>query len=248
MIDLDASERAAIRSLESDVVEAAGRRTVYAPGDPLSDLYILRYGWAISEYSAGDGRRQIVRVHLPGDVIGLCELAGKIAVHNVYMRTDGAFSRAPRTLVRDVLSETPRLGAVLTAVAAQDQLAMAQQLHAHARLSAIERLVTFLLSLRARISATQVGTVTRFPLPLTQVEIANHLGLSPVWVSKLMRRLREEGRIEYAGQQVRLTDAARLAREVGFTDIHLPRRASWIPERCAGQEVPESSLPQHAGD
>jgi CRP-like cAMP-binding protein len=60
------------------------------------------------------------------------------------------------------------------------------------RLDARERLCAFLLRIYERLWRRELISRPTFALPLTQEEIADHLGLTMVHVSRTLRRLREE--------------------------------------------------------
>ena len=54
--------------------------------------------------------------------------------------------------------------------------------------------------------------------PFSQGEVGDALGLTNVYVSKTMTRLREEGTLAVEGNAVTLTDPDVIARRIGFVD------------------------------
>src|SRR5258707_566000 len=78
-----------------------------------------------------------------------------------------------------------------------------------------ERLAVFLLELRNRLTALGVtSAATRYALPLTQQQIADHIGLTTVHVGRLLRRFRELGMVDIRSNEVVFLDNVRLLEEI----------------------------------
>jgi hypothetical protein len=103
------------------------------------------------------------------------------------------------------------------------------------RLDAQSRLGVFLLDIYDRLR--QRGLVSRpsYNLPLTQKQIADHLGLTLVHVNRTLRLLREERIVDVDRQVVIIADIERL-REVA---LGLPQRAE-MPELYPNSKCAES--------
>jgi CRP-like cAMP-binding protein len=65
-----------------------------------------------------------------------------------------------------------------------------------------------------------------FDLPLTQEEIADATGLTPVHTNRTLQRLRSEGMIELHDRILKVNDVAALRDAAGFdpTYLHIKRR------------------------
>jgi len=161
-------------------------------GDPQRVVYKIQAGWACRYCVVPDGRRQITAVFLPGD---FCEpqwlLAGKaqlpiiaitpmtvteIPLENIYAQ--------PGKVVQDLL------GAMLEAFNRQTDWIVSL-----GRKSAKARVQAFLLELHRRLQASGHVSAHDCTIPLTQQEMADVLGLTPVHLNRVLMDLRKSGAI-----------------------------------------------------
>jgi hypothetical protein len=64
-------------------------------------------------------------------------------------------------------------------------------------------------------------------MPFSQVVLADAVGLTPVHVNRVLRRLREEGALELGGTSMTICDISVLARIAGFDANYLHQRLSF---------------------
>lgn len=174
---------------------------------------IVRHGWASEEYPFPDGRVQIVRFLLPGDITGIPGLNGLAttdvrAVTRVRMTAVVADSDA-EPKARDAAQLELRI-----ALDARDRQLLGQ-IVALGRKSARERTADFLLGLGERLAAAGMATGRRMPLPVTQQQMSDHLGLSVVHVNRTLQQLRRDGLIEISHGFAVLPDLEALASAAG---------------------------------
>ena len=60
-----------------------------------------------------------------------------------------------------------------------------------------------------------------FDVPLTQEDLADALGLTPVHVNRMLQRLRKERLIEFRGGTLTILDSRRLCDAAGFNPSYL---------------------------
>ena len=229
-IQLTPMERKVIARLETPDQPLPRNHVLVSPGDALTDIFVLRRGWAVERSGErASGRSAIIRIYLPGDFVGLGEIAGGVAHSELAMQTDGAVARFPRQTMRDLYAETPRLAALMTSLTSLDHLTLRERVRGLIRLDAEERLIQFLVLLYNRYSMAMAMPVERLPLPFSQAELGDILGLTSVYVNRLLRKLREEGRLELHQRSVRLLDRAHMEAQVGYRDPHSQLDTSWFP-------------------
>lgn len=91
-ISLSDSEVDFIATLEKDETRHAKGYRLINIGDKSDKIFILKSGWAVlKSYSKLRGS-QILRIYLPGEVIGFSELGSLHATHQVIMQTEGIVS------------------------------------------------------------------------------------------------------------------------------------------------------------
>ena len=224
-----AEERAALRNAQNEEVSVPAGRSVVARGGTAGALHMLNSGWAVMRSETVRGRAAILRVYLPGDVIGLCGLAVRRAPHEVRMQTDGAVRTIDPDGVRRLLQAHPRLAQTLLALASLDQLMMRDQCMALTLMTAEDRLVRFFLDLHARLSMIGGVEDDRIHLPFSQAEIGAAVGMTSVYVNKLMRKLSEEKRIAVERPHLRLLDRPGMEAQTGFTNRLDALNNEWAP-------------------
>lgn len=177
--------------LQEPLHYAAREATVIRIGEREPPVILLRSGFAYRSCVLADGRRAILDVLVPGDIAGLDHivLATPIAEITAANRV-GYHAIEPaqlRTLMADRCVAISVLGLAAEARWRGDQLsAMIGRLDAQARIAAL------ILSIHDRLRRRGLTTGTSFNLPLTQEQMADHLGLTLVHVNRTLRRLREE--------------------------------------------------------
>ncbi len=225
-IRLTDNEAAYIASIEQDEVPLVAGQSLEGIID--SGLSVLSEGWAYTAYN-GATRRQITRIFLPGEMIGLAELAVRRSGHEVRMQTDGRLCRFPKRKIGDLIETLPRLAALFVALSGLDQVALRDRLGVLATAPAEERLFHLMLDLRARLSVENVGSGKRFRMPFTQEEIGSAIGTTSVTVNKILKRLRESGAIEIDRPYYRILDREGMATRIGFVDRYDEIDMSWFP-------------------
>lgn len=230
IVDLADSEIELIAEIEEEETHHRKGEIVVDIGDPADRIFVIKYGWCVVRSPEVRGRSQILRVHLPGEIIGLAELGHRRARYRTQLHTDGALCPFSRGAVAEMCRRAPRLAALITALSAVDQMALRDRIVSLSRRSAEDQLIEFLLSIRDRMTSADVKIGNRFELPFTQAEIGDILGLTSVYVNKLFRKLRDSRRIEVERRTIRLIDREALERQVEFRSLYDDFDTSWFPD------------------
>lgn len=212
LVLLKEEERAALTAL--GLRERSYRRgtTLQRAQDPVTEIHVLQRGMMMSYMLTGEGSRQIIRFHFPGDLVGMANLAYPTAPETIAALTDVCVAPVERAALGALIAAHPRLGALLLADAQMAQVALAERLASLGRHSAKARVAGVLIELRRRLNE---NGATNFTLGLTQEEIGDATGLTAVHVNRMLRLLAQEGLIEREGGRVRLIDEAALERAAG---------------------------------
>lgn len=163
----------------------------------------LSSGWASMLRFFADGRRQIVHLLLPGDLLTPFPLAGGVANFTVAALT-------PVVVVQ--LAGTDRQADALAEARAGSQWYMQNQICRLGRQNAYERVAHLLLELRDRLRFAGLCDGETFDMPLTQDTLADVLGLTSVHVNRTLQMLRHDGMVRLEGRTATLPDPAALVR------------------------------------
>ena len=217
--DLNASEAQLLQQLELDPQTYPAGTVLCEAGSEATHLFTLVDGWAGIVRHFADGRRQVLDLYLPGQIMRLRELGSDQARSDLVTFTDVTACPFPRTRISEVLNASPRLAEALLLMLTAEQAMLTERIITISRRPAIERLAHFVLELRVRLGADAKA----FPMPLTQELIGDLLGLSSVHVSRTFGRLRKTGLIKVADNNIEITNRVELEALCGFCHQYLRR-------------------------
>ncbi len=228
-VTLTKGESEFIAEMERDEHPRQKGRPVVSVGEATEGIMVLKSGWATVKGDTSDGRSQILRVYLPGEVMGLAEIGSSHANHRIVMQTDGVICPFPRHGLAPLFSDFPRLGALLTAVGSLDQIALRHHASSLGSMDAKGKLKFWLLQLRSRLEVANIGLGNRFQVPFSQVEMGQAVGLTSIYVNKLLRGFVENGEIEIERPYVRLLKREQWEADCEFVDAFVSMDTSWFP-------------------
>lgn len=213
---LTSDDCARIRSSEREQSWVQRHRDLIRVGDPVAGPIMVAGGWAYRGHLLPDGRRQIIDLILPGEVINICFRQDPLAVVTITTLTEVVTFPAPRPDPNDAASGLAQAYAVSAAI---EEAHLCRQVRRLGRMSAYERMIDWLLETHDRLALTGMVDGADFTLPLTQEAIGDLLGLTSVHVNRTLKALRDDGMATAASRVVRLHDRARMERVVGYKPV-----------------------------
>lgn len=207
-----------IQTLKSGEVFVAARGTVFREGETPERLHTVLSGWAFRYKTLPDGRRQILNIVLPGDLVGLQAKLFDEAPHGLEALTELRLCVFSRARLFDVFRAHPAIGYDVTWLGAREEAMIDETLLSVGRRSALESLSAMIFRLVSRGVALGLGTAANMPFPLTQTHIADALGLSAIHTNRTMGDLRRKRLFALSGQTLRDVDLPRLMEMAGITE------------------------------
>lgn len=193
---------------------------VLNPADEARTVLYVTSGWAFTYRLLNDGRRQILNIHLPGNIIGLGALGRDVAAWGVEALTDLTYMPLLRDLLMARASGKPDVVLKLTLEAARGEILVCERLADVARRSARERVANLLLELYCRSTSSDSG-LQAVSIPLTQDQIADAVGLTPIHVSRTLRAFKSDGIIRYVGHNLQIVHPNNLKRISTFDEPYI---------------------------
>lgn len=190
------------------------RQELAVQGDSLAHVYRLQEGWCARVRALPDGRAQIITVALPGDLVGVKGMFLSEQVDAIFALSDVTVLAVEQARLREAMRADPDVATRIGFQLVDDERRLHNRVVRLGQGNAGERVAAMLVSLRARLVRAKLLPVDErsFRLPMTQVQIADFLGLTPVHVNRVFRRLREEGLARIGSGIVDLLDLDRLGR------------------------------------
>lgn len=194
--------RRRIRLLKGDAL--------YRTGAAAAEIYAVRVGTIKTTVSTECGRSQIVRFHLPGEIVGLDSLT-RAQYQSCAVALEAASlcvisTERLQALTADFGPMRQRLLNALGDEAQQDRHMVTML----GLMSADERVAGFLLSLSERLSVRGYAA-SEFLLRMSREDIGSYLGLKLETVSRTLSRLISAGLIAVRARHVRILDKGTLA-------------------------------------
>ncbi|WP_407493448.1 Crp/Fnr family transcriptional regulator [Pseudooceanicola sp. MF1-13] len=230
---LSVEEQEFVARMEESERRVKKGEVILPANQPLDELFVVKEGWAVERSRARNGRQQSLRIILPGEVVGLSNLGVRLAGNDVVMATEGVVCPFPKDHMTAVYHKAPRLSALFTAITGLDSVTMGDRLALMGSGTARERMAHFLVDLHERLLVVNPDIGRRFRLPLRQVDIGEVLGLTKVYVNRMLKAFTDEHLIEIQRPYVRLLQPDVLKEIAGYTNRHDLIDHSWFPN--AGQ-------------
>jgi CRP-like cAMP-binding protein len=181
-------------------------------GDASTHLFAAARGWSYRYRLFGDGRRKVLGIVLPGEI--LCVSMPPAGRHSYSVRaaTDAEFHALPHARLPVLLRENQAFATRLLSLLCQEAHINERLAIALGRCSAEETLAGFVLDLKERLERGGMLEPEDqcFMLPLSQAEIADHLGMTVVHLNRTLRRLEDDRVIAIRRGRVEILDEQRL--------------------------------------
>jgi len=218
------AETQKLLALPHRIAELDGNGWIIADGDPATHCHVVLSGYAYCHKVTGDGARQIVSVHMRGDIVDPCGIALDTAVYNVQALTRASIAYIPRAAMMDLMGECPRIGVAVMAEIGASAAMLGEWLVGVGRRDARGRICHLLCEIATRQEAAGICHGPDYEWPMTQEQIGDATGLTPVHVNRTLQRLRSEGYFRTAGRRVTVHDWSRLweVGDLGSRALPLP--------------------------
>lgn len=226
---LSPPEHEFINSLGDEPQSFRRDETIHGVGAPSSHFYILAHGWAAAAQSMPDGGRQILKIHLAGDVLGSSSMSSPVTIEELFAVTNVTVIPVQFARFARAFEEHPRVAARFLLSVQHERIALMDRLVSIGRSSAEMSTAAFLLDLMERLRPLGLVKDNRFDIVVKQDQIADVLGLTSVHTNRVLRSLETRGLIARSGQRYTIPDPGALEKFSGRTKRHLLVDAPWLP-------------------
>jgi len=228
-VDLDDVDSSLLARLEKDNKSYKKQTEIWTINDEIQNLHVVQKGWLISYTVLQDGRRQVLEIHYPGDVIGMSDIPFRHSTSNLIALEDCVLCPFPKSEVDVIFAESPRLTALLFTLAMIDKAVNLDRLRVLGRMSARERLAHILLEIHSRLTLTRGVLEDGFRFPLSQFDLADALGLTNVSVSNAFGKLEKEQLISRDVGNIKLLEVNSMIAMSDYINRYREVDISWFP-------------------
>jgi CRP-like cAMP-binding protein len=224
--DISAEEEEVIRGGVQRLLKVEADRVAVREGELMDHSMILLSGLAARRKDMADGRRQFTALHVPGDFTDLHSFTLKYLDHDVVALTNCTFAIVPHAHLKMMTERYHHLTRVYWFGTNLDAAINREWVFSLGSRDAIARMAHLFCELQVRMALVGLDRNGSYDLPITQQELGEILGITPVHVNRTLQQLRSDGLLEFARGMVTINDLDALRRVGEFdpTYLYLDRR------------------------
>ena len=223
-VELAAADISALEEATSHPQVFKARVDLIREGDQPGPVIVMLEGWAFRYKVLPSGTRQIMAFMMPGDC---CDLNISMLAemdHSIQTVTHATVAKIDSKLMDELMTQHPRIARAMYVSQLIDEGTLRAWIVSLGRRSSAERAAHLLLELYIRGVRSGLADCHELELPLSQVVLADALGMTPVHVNRMLQDFRRSGAIQLKRGLLRIQDAAALTRISGFDDNYLHKR------------------------
>jgi CRP-like cAMP-binding protein len=219
--DMSAEEESILRAAVSDIKDVGTDVTVVRADVDLFVSTILLDGLMCRYKDLGNGERQITELHVPGDFVDLHSFPLKRLDHNVMSLVPCRMALVPHERIHAITQTHPHLTRLLWFMTTMDAAIHREWQLSLGRRTSLARVGHVFCELHARLEVVGLVEGATYRLPLTQVDLAECLGLTPIHVNRTLRELRSQGLVTFRSKLVSIDNYEGLKRLAEFSPDYL---------------------------
>jgi CRP-like cAMP-binding protein len=190
-------------------------------GEFVKAAQIIIDGLAYRHKVTDEGKRQILSLHIPGDFVDLEGSLLNVADHNVQALETSTVASIPRDAVLAVIENHAKIAHALWIDTLVDAAIYREWIVNVGQRDAKRAMCHLLCEFGRRLEIAGLADGDAFRLPMTQEQLGDCLGITPVHVNRILKELSAEGLIVRDERHVRVPDLGKLAKVGGFNELYL---------------------------
>ena len=204
------ADEAALRALPLKMRELSATQYLVREGQLPTRCGIIAHGFAYRQKLTIEGDRQITMVLVPGDLLDLQNLFLRESDHDIQALTPLTFAEIPIEAIREAIDLRPALTQALWTDSLVEAAVTREWLLNVGRRNAKTRLAHLLCEFQLRLESVGEGEESSYELPMTQEQLGDALGLTPVHVNRMLQALERDSLISRRHRRIRVIDWPRL--------------------------------------
>lgn len=218
---LNEEERAKILALPTSPFELAQHADIARTGEMLDCVCLVAEGLIGRFGQREDGGRQFVSVHVPGEMVNLSSLMLPPSAIVLHALTGSSILRVPHDSLRDLSFRYPAIAAAFWRDCVLDTGILAQWVINLGSRQARSRLAHLFCEFSVRYRLMDQSDGRTFRLPMTQEQLGDALGLTPVHINRTLQGLRGDGMVSFERGRVEVLDPQLLEATAEFDPGYL---------------------------
>lgn len=188
-------DRAALLSLQHTVKPLQPHHYLVREYDRAEFSCVILSGFAVRQKIVAGGNRQILAIHMKGELVDLQNSMLGTADHSVQMLTAGEVAMIPRAEIDRIAFERPQIGRAMWIDTLVDASISREWIANVGRRDARTRVAHLLCEISLRLRVAGLGDQTNYELPMTQDQLADATGMTAVHINRTLKGLESDGLI-----------------------------------------------------
>ena len=211
----------AIHDLPISVREFPAERAVVSDGQRATECCLIIRGFCVRSKTTSEGKRQILSIHIPGEIPDLMSLHLHVMDHDLSTLTPCTLGFINHETLRLLHRRQPNLAdmfwrdTLIDAAMFREWIVNVGQRPARARLAHV------VLELRERLKVIGRIEGNNFEMPLTQEQIGEALGITAVHANRVIKQLRLDGIVAFHRGRVDVLNEDKLLELADFDNRYL---------------------------
>lgn len=214
--EISAEDVEAIHALPIKVREFAAEQAVVRDGQRPTDCCLVVEGFCVRSKTIATGRRQILSIHIPGEIPDLMSLYLQVMDHDLVTLTPCTLGFISHQALRKLYRSQPNVGEIFWRETLIDAAKFREWIVNVGQRPAPSRLANVIVELRERLKAIGKVTGSSFDMPLTQEQIGEALGITAVHANRVIKQLRHDGIVDLSRGRVIVLDEPKLLELADF--------------------------------
>jgi CRP-like cAMP-binding protein len=236
--ELSQPEIEAIEHLCRQPREIGAKKYLSRDGDEIVSFPVILSGWAARYQILRNGARQITRLLLPGDAFYFDSSPDGTAIEEVVTLSPCRIVNILHSDMLHAIDRLPAIGEAMRGYGCMENAVLSSWVVNIGRRDALERMAHLLCESHYRLALVGGLQGQQFHFPLTQDDLADVLGLTPVHINRKLQQLRQENLITLRSKQLTILDLHELQQIAGFDGSYLaprtqPRREARLRSTAA---------------
>jgi len=182
---------------------------LYRARVPFQSLYAIRSGAVKTSTLNERGEEQVTGFYLPGELVGLDGLADNVYTNSAQALETASVCEIPFQQIEELSAKIPSLQRHLFQLFSREITQEQQLMSLLNRSRAEERVAALLISLSVRHQRRHLSA-DQFWLPMSRSDMGSFLGLTIETISRVFKRLQQEGLLAVHNKEIRILDRAKL--------------------------------------
>jgi CRP-like cAMP-binding protein len=215
-------DRAAVLALPHGLKRFESHHYIVREFDRAEHSCVMLSGYAVRHKIVAGGQRQILAIHMKGELVDLQNSLLGLADHSVQMLTAGEVAMIPRAAIDQLAFERPNIGRAMWIDTLVDASIHREWIANVGRRDSQTRLAHLLCEFALRLKVAGLGEPTNYELPMTQEQLADATGLTPVHINRTLKALEQIGLIvRRTPRAIQIGDWRKLASAGDFNSAYL---------------------------